>query len=70
MAGQHHKCPVDPCGRYVPFGRLMCWSHWRMVPRDLQRLVWAQWNNGHIADPGAYLKVRQEAIDAVKGAIS
>lgn len=35
-----HACPVRVCDAPVPNDRLMCRSHWFMVPPDLQTAVW------------------------------
>ena len=31
------------CGKAVPRGRLMCGTHWRLLPPALQRDVWRTW---------------------------
>lgn len=36
-----HLCHAEDCDVEVPPRMLMCSLHWRMVPRDLQRRVWA-----------------------------
>ena len=39
----HHCCKAVGCAAQVPRGVLMCRNHWRMVPLDLQRLIWRRW---------------------------
>ena len=42
-----HTCPVQVCVLVVgDDDRLMCPTHWHMVPRPLQRAVWAAWKDG------------------------
>lgn len=61
-----HECPIDGCDRRVPFQILTCYPHWRLVPRDLQRLVVRLWRD----NPGAdYLAAREEAIGVVNAKI-
>lgn len=46
----------------------MCLKHWRMVPRELQRRVWATYRPGQCDDksPSApWMKAANAAIDAV-----
>lgn len=33
-------CPIDGCTTGRRSDQLMCREHWRMVPRDLQQIVW------------------------------
>jgi hypothetical protein len=71
MTAVHHTCAV--CARVVPVHLLMCYSHWRSVPTDLQVQVhrtWALYTRGGLrGTPKArrsYMQARQAAIDAVK----
>lgn len=36
-----HPCEIPGCARRVRNGYLMCLSHWRLVPTDLQRDVYS-----------------------------
>jgi hypothetical protein len=58
-----HKCPVDGCPTLIRPELLMCFKHWRVVPRRSQELV------DHLfqTDFGSkdYVEARQEAIDFV-----
>ena len=39
-------CPIPRCGRQIDPSRLMCRSHWYMVPKRLRDQVWATWRSG------------------------
>jgi len=45
-----HYCHARGCKVEVPPERLMCKPHWRMVPRQLQKLVWATYRPGQCDD--------------------
>jgi hypothetical protein len=64
-----HLCHAYMCDREVPPKLLMCLKHWRMVPQDIQRLVWRYYRPGQEIDkrPTAkYLEVMAMAITAVR----
>lgn len=42
---------------------LMCLKHWRMVPRDIQRQVWAHYRPGQ-CDDKQFSKAWSDAADA------
>jgi hypothetical protein len=47
--GLFWECPVQDCKRSRKNEHLMCWPHWRRVPRFMQRAVWdtcAEWSRG------------------------
>lgn len=63
-----HLCHARGCPIAVPPKLLMCIRHWRMVPRDIQRRVWAHYRPGQEIDKRPtrqYLEVMNEAIQAV-----
>lgn len=63
-----HHCHAKGCNVPVPPKMLMCLRHWRMVPCEIQRRVWAHYRPGQEIDkqPTAkYLEVMTEAIEAV-----
>lgn len=63
-----HLCHAKNCTIAVPPRLLMCIRHWRMVPLDIQRLVWKHYRPGQEIDKRPtreYLAVMQQAIDAV-----
>lgn len=75
-----HKCAIATCNDMIPDGLLMCWSHWRHVPRALKGAVLRTWHaindpEHSYADPieglnsremMAYRKAREEAIAHVQ----
>lgn len=63
-----HVCHAVGCDVGVPPRMLMCLRHWRMVPRELQRRVWATYVAGQEIrkDPTAeYMEAQRAAVDAV-----
>ena len=42
---QLHHCEAEGCDKQIPRHRFMCWPHWSMVPRALQRAVNRAWRN-------------------------
>lgn len=63
-----HLCHARGCQVPVPPKLLMCKRHWRMVPKDLQREVWAHYRPGQEIDKRptrSYLDVAQAACVAV-----
>lgn len=63
-----HTCHAHGCTAEVPPKLLMCLKHWRMVPKALQRAVWATYRSGQEIDKQAsreYLEAAKAAIDAV-----
>ena len=64
-----HRCHAIGCETRVPPRLLMCAPHWRMVPRELQRQVWATYRDGLEIDKAPspkYLDAQQAAIAAVR----
>lgn len=67
-----HACAIPGCGRSAKNGQLMCWPHWRRVPRALNRAVFDtyramsdDYSVGFPARTGAYRQARDAAIAAV-----
>lgn len=65
MPDEGHECPIDRCVIHVPSHQLMCRKHWKMVPLELNRTVYATWSNGQ----GAGTPEHQEAMDAAIHAV-
>jgi hypothetical protein len=40
-----HVCPIPTCRVVVPNHLLMCGTHWRMVPRTLQDIVYRHYRS-------------------------
>lgn len=45
-----HHCHAEGCAVATRPELLMCGRHWRMVPRALQRAVWASYRAGQCDD--------------------
>lgn len=63
-----HTCHAEGCPAKVPPKMLMCGRHWRMVPRPLQRAIWATYRRGQEQDKNpsaAYMAVQRLACAAV-----
>jgi hypothetical protein len=45
-----HTCHARGCERPVKPELLMCFAHWRMVPRVIQRAIWATYRPGQCDD--------------------
>lgn len=59
-----HPCPIDGCTRLAKDGQLMCWPHWRRVPKPLNRAVFETYRNLR-RDPETYRQARDAAIRIV-----
>ena len=59
-------CPVAGCAAKRHRHHLMCFRHWRRVPRDLQQAIWAaaraMYSTG---DVEAWKKLRDDAVRIV-----
>ncbi len=40
------RCPVPGCRAQIDPSRLMCRSHWYVVPKHIRDQVWATWRSG------------------------
>lgn len=67
-----HECRAVACDVTVSAGKLMCRTHWSMVPADLRRAVLVAWRSRQtILTPStstAYVGARARAITAVAAA--
>lgn len=59
------RCPVAGCTAHAKPHQLMCWPHWRRVPKFLNRAVFDTYEN-IFSDPEAYRQARDAAISAVE----
>jgi hypothetical protein len=59
-----NPCPIKDCTRHAKPGQLMCWPHWRRVPKPLNHAVFETYRNLR-RDPEAYRSARDQAIAAV-----
>lgn len=63
-----HFCHAVNCTKIVAPKMLMCFQHWRMVPKPLQQAVWAHYRPGQEVDKrptSDYLDAANAAIKAV-----
>jgi len=60
-----HACAISGCEKPAKDGQLMCWPHWRRVPRALNHAVFDTYRNLR-SDPQAYRQARDAAIAAVE----
>ena len=58
-------CPIKGCTRHAKPNQLMCWPHWRRVPKALNHAVFDTYRNIR-NDPEAYREARAAAIEAVE----
>ncbi len=68
MRPRSHLCRTRGCYVQVSYQFLMCQSHWRMVPNNLQKAVYQEWRNcqrtGELTRE--YAQVVREAVAAVE----
>lgn len=67
---RNHRCYAAGCTRTVPAQLLMCARHWRLVPKAIQKRVWAAYQNGQEqpagpAPTGEYWAAVKAAVEAV-----
>lgn len=60
-----HPCPVKGCTAHAKPNQLMCWPHWRRVPKALNHAVFDTFRNLR-NDVEAYRQARDAAIAAVE----
>lgn len=70
MASDHggHHCHARFCAKACKPEWLMCYAHWKMVPRPLQQAVWAAYRPGQCDDmkpSPEWFKAADAAIEAV-----
>lgn len=65
MKSAGNPCPVKGCTRNAKRNQLMCWPHWRRVPKFLNHAVFDTYANMG-RDPEAYRQARDAAISAVE----
>jgi hypothetical protein len=60
-----HLCPVAGCTRQAKDQQLMCWPHWRRVPKALNHAVFETFRALR-SNPAGYRQARDAAIAAVE----
>lgn len=70
MTAHGNPCPVKGCTAHAKPNQLMCWPHWRRVPKPLNHAVFDTYRDlnraGRPEDRDAYLQARGAAIAAVE----
>jgi len=46
----NHKCHARHCEKNIPPELLMCYSHWKRIPKHIQAAVWRHYRNGQCDD--------------------
>ena len=68
-----HVCPIAGCKTVIANDKLMCFDHWRLVPRSLQQRVTATWQGvrrcGHLAKRLEAIKRYNDARTAAVAAV-
>lgn len=64
-----HHCHARGCNVLVKPEMLMCLRHWRMVPADLQKQIWATYRRGQCDDKQPS-EAWHQAADAAIGAVA
>ena len=62
-----HRCPADGCTVDVPFERLACLPHWRLVTRATQRRLSSAWRYGTVSQ---HLEARDQAVHEINAALA
>lgn len=65
-----HKCPKNGCETMVPHHILACGQHWSMIPKQLRTRVVVAWKKGGGQLTEAYLKAREEAVNALNSSVT
>lgn len=60
MAGEH-ACAVDGCAKLAKAGQLMCFPHWKGLPRAHQVAVNCTWARYRF-EPEAYREAKDAAV--------
>ncbi len=63
-----HHCHAKGCSVLVPPKMLMCYRHWKMVPRPLQNEIWRTYRPGQEISKtpsDEYLVAFDNAVNAV-----
>jgi hypothetical protein len=58
-----HPCRIPGCPRAAKDHQLMCWPHWRRVPKVLNRAIFSTYASGPRAD---YLANVEEAVRVIQ----
>lgn len=62
-----HPCPITDCPRQAKDGQLMCWPHWRGLPRRLKDAIFETHRTGMGEDYHANVAQAEKLIDEKEG---
>lgn len=60
-------CPIRGCARQARSEQVMCFEHWALVPRVLQKLIWRLWREGRPAE--GYREAVSNAVEQVNSRV-
>lgn len=55
-----HECPAPGCELRVRFDRLACITHWRLIPREIQKPLLRLWRDDPASDE--YWQARADCL--------
>lgn len=64
------RCPIQGCGAPIDPTRLMCRSHWYLVPKQIRDRVWATWRSGQRAFSPEHKEAVRKAIAACQATVA
>jgi hypothetical protein len=64
------RCPIPGCHDQIDPTRLMCRSHWYLVPKQIRDRVWATWQSGQRAFSPEHKEAVRKAIAACQAAVA
>lgn len=62
-----HPCRIGSCVRPAKDGQLMCWPHWRGLPRRLKDAIFETYRSGMGQDYHANVEQAVAIIDEKEG---
>jgi hypothetical protein len=63
MAKPKHNCPIEACTAGRGEGQIMCRPHWDLVPKALQRRVYAEYHRKQGSE--SHLRAIRDAVQHV-----
>lgn len=60
-----HQCHARHCDKNVPAEMLLCWLHWKKVPKHIQHAVWRHYRIGQCDDKNPSREWHQAADAAI-----
>lgn len=62
-----HPCRIASCSRPAKDGQLLCWPHWRGLPRRLKDAIFETYRNGMGEGYDANVEQAVKLIDEKEG---